>query len=200
MGNIMNINDSIEELLEYLANSLPIVYPTSTLPALGCLPTKEALDNLFKIKKRPSNMPVSLGVIDLNHVEEIVNFDDYSVELLNNFPKGSLTLLLPAKKKMDLRLGGDWIAVRPVINDLAIKLISKSGPLTATSANLSGKDPQLECRFAAEELKLNHNQFVCGSSIGGLPSTLVKVDSEVTVMREGIISREDVITWSTKMN
>ena len=30
-------------------------------------------------------------------------------------------------------------------------------------------------------------------------SKKVKVDLEVTVMREGIISKEDVMTWSTKM-
>ena len=64
-------------------------------------------------------------------------------DLLNYFPKGSLTLVLPAKKKMDERLGGDWIAVRPVVDEKAIQLISKVGPITATSANISGKTPQL---------------------------------------------------------
>ena len=195
----MNINNSIEELLEYLNDNQSIVYPTSTLPALGCLPSKSGLDNLFKIKNRPPNMPVSLGVIDLYQVEDIVNFDIRSVDLLNSFPKGSLTLLLPAIEKQDIRLGGDWIAVRPIINKKARTLISKSGPLTATSANISGEKPFLQCSQAAKELNLNDNQFVCGSSVGGLPSTLVKVDLEVTVMREGIISKEDVMTWSTKM-
>ena len=30
----------------------PIVYPTTTLPALGCLPEADALDRLFELKKR----------------------------------------------------------------------------------------------------------------------------------------------------
>ena len=195
----MNVNNSVEELLEFLNNDQPIIYPTSTLPALGCRPNKLALDNLFKIKKRPFNMPVSLGVIGLNQVEELVHFDSISNDLLDFFPKGSLTLLLPAKQRMDLRLGGDWVAIRPLIEERARKLILESGPLTATSANLSGKPPFLDSKLVAQDLQLNNNQYICGNSIGGLPSTLVKVDTEVTVMREGIISRQDVVTWSTKM-
>ena len=35
-----------------------VVYPTSTLPGLGCLPTKEGLDNLYSTKNRPDTMPV----------------------------------------------------------------------------------------------------------------------------------------------
>ena len=195
----MNINNSLEEIIEYLEKDKSIVYPTSTLPALGCKPNKKALDELFKIKNRPSEMPVSLGVTNLEQVEEIVNFGDTSFDLLDYFPKGSITLLLPSTKKVDFRLGGNWIAIRPVSDERAKNLISFSGPITATSANISGKKPHLDCKKAAEELELNNNQFICGKTRGGLPSTLVKVDTEVTVMREGIISREEVITWSTKM-
>ncbi len=195
----MNINNSFEELLEYINNDNSIIYPTSTLPALGCRPNSNALDNLFKIKNRPFNMPVSLGVSDLNQVEELVSYNEISHELLNYFPKGSLTLLLPAKKKLDSRLGGEWVAIRPLIDRRARKLILETGPLTATSANISGKEPNLDSKSAAKDLQLNPNQFICGNSVGGSPSTLVKVDTEVTVMREGIISREDVVTWLTKM-
>ena len=35
-----------------------IVYPTSTLPALGCALTSKSLDELYRIKKRPNEMIV----------------------------------------------------------------------------------------------------------------------------------------------
>ena len=42
-----------EELVDNLANHGVVVYPTTTLPGLGCLPNKTALDNLFQLKQRP---------------------------------------------------------------------------------------------------------------------------------------------------
>ena len=47
-----------------------VVYPTSTQPALGCLPTNTALDGLYAIKNRPSHMPVSIGVADLEQASD----------------------------------------------------------------------------------------------------------------------------------
>ena len=195
----MDEDNSLEKIIQYLNNNESIVYPTSTLPALGCKPNKKALDKLFKIKNRPPELPVSLGVINLDQVSHLIDFNWLSKDLLNYFPKGSLTLVLPAKKKMDERLGGDWIAVRPVVEEKAIELISKVGPITATSANISGKSPSIDCRKAALELKLNEDQFIQAQTKGGLPSTLIKVDRTVTVIREGVISRQEVVEWSKKM-
>ena len=195
----MDEENSLEQIIQYLNNNDSIVYPTSTLPALGCRPNKKALDKLFKIKNRPSELPVSLGVINLEQASHLIDFNSISIEILNHFPKGSLTLVLPAKKKMDERLGGDWIAVRPVVDEKAIQLISRVGPITATSANISGKKPLTDCKHAALELKLNEDQYIQAQTTGGLPSTLVKVDRTVTVIREGVISRQEVVEWSKKM-
>jgi len=195
----MSDDELFTQVLNYLNNDDVIIYPTSTLPALGCKPNKKALDKLFKIKNRSIDLPVSLGVLDLEQVSDLIKFDSVSIELLEYFPKGSLTLLLPAKKTMDQRLGGDLIGVRPVVDELARKLISASGPLTATSANISGQNTLKDCKEAAKELKLNKNQSLGGVTTGGLPSTLVKVDTKVTVMREGVISRKEVAAWSMKM-
>jgi len=195
----MRIKKSINNVLNYINNDNVIVYPTSTLPALGCRPNKIALDKLFKVKNRPDNLPVSLGVLDLEQVSELIRFDEISIELLEYFPEGSLTLLLPAKKTMDYRLGGNLIGIRPVVDESARELISISGPLTATSANISGKIPLKDCKEAAQNLKLNNDQYISGLTKGGLPSTLVKVDTKVTVMREGVISREEVDAWLMKM-
>jgi L-threonylcarbamoyladenylate synthase len=195
----MVINNTFDKIMKYINGDELIIYPTSTLPALGCKPNKIALDRLFEIKKRSTNLPVSLGVLDLEQVSDVVTFDNISVDLLNSFPKGSLTLLLPAKKTLDQRLGGDWIGIRPVIDNRARELISQSGPLTATSANISGKEPSKDCKEAAKELKFKQDQYIPGVTNGGLPSTLVKVDKKVTVMREGVISRKEVVAWSMKM-
>ena len=54
------------ELQRHLVEGGVVAYPTSTLPGLGCLPTKKGLDNLFEIKNRRNDQPVSLGVASLS--------------------------------------------------------------------------------------------------------------------------------------
>ena len=40
----------MEEAIEWVLSGGCIVYPTSTLPALGCIPDSNALDRLYAIK------------------------------------------------------------------------------------------------------------------------------------------------------
>ena len=55
----------MRDAVEYALSGKCIVYPTTTQPALGCLPEPAALDMLYKLKQRPAEMPVSIGVTSL---------------------------------------------------------------------------------------------------------------------------------------
>ena len=120
---------------QYLESGGLLVYPTSTLPGLGCLPTKIGLDNLFETKNRARTMPVSLGVASLDQVSDIVEIPEFLEEFLNNFVKGGITTILPAKNSLDERLGGDNVAVRIFADKRAIQLAEEYGPITATSVS-----------------------------------------------------------------
>ena len=127
-------------LVPLISNGV-VVYPTSTLPGLGCLPNKAALDNLYDLKNRPAEQPVSLGVADLEQASELVEVPQIAVEILRGFPRGSLTLILDAITELDQRLGGNRVAVRVLADSRAIELVRAVGPITATSANHSGVEP-----------------------------------------------------------
>jgi tRNA A37 threonylcarbamoyladenosine synthetase subunit TsaC/SUA5/YrdC len=99
-------------IVERVLQGLPVVYPTSTLPALGCLPQSDALDSLFELKKRSTSKIVSLGVCDLNQASALVEIPEIANEILDFFPAGSLTLILPAHETLDARLGGEAVAIR----------------------------------------------------------------------------------------
>ena len=189
--------------VDSLNAGLCVVYPTSTLPGLGCKPTKEGLDRLYSIKKRNENVPVSLGVFDMSQVEDLVYINQEVNDLLNNFPKGSITLILPAKETLDARLGGDNIAIRVFSNPKASELAKLAGPISATSANKSGVTPQADCEKAGKDLGLPTNCIVSGFCESGLGSTFVKVYlnedctsvNTVTVMRQGVVPSKDVEAW-----
>lgn len=182
-----------------------MVYPTSTLPALGCIPDSRALDVLFEIKGRSRGAPVSLGVAHLSQASEIVEVPDDVHEILGDFPEGSLTIVLNAKEEMDARLGGDKVAIRVVSDPRAKELLLRTGPLTATSANKSGEEPLMHCVAAANSLCSSEHPVLAvdGSCNGGLPSTLIAwhtvCDSpeslRIEVIREGKVSTEEVLAW-----
>ena len=191
-------------IVERVLEGLPVVYPTTTLPALGCLPQSEALDALFELKKRVETKIVSLGVCDLEQAANLVEIPDIASDILDFFPAGSLTLILPAIETLDPRLGGDNVAVRVLADVRARKLVSETGPLTATSANPSGKEPASDCVEAAEILNLPHSATLPGQCVGGAPSTLIRwnisgdasQDSDWTVIREGKVRTEEIQAWS----
>jgi L-threonylcarbamoyladenylate synthase len=185
-----------------------VVYPTSTLPALGCILTSESLDRLYSIKKRPNNMVVSIGVANLEQASKLVHLTNDLEDFLAVFPEGSLTIILPAKKPLDNRLGGEKIAIRILENKVAKKFIEKTGPLTATSANISGLVPLKDCEMAAKTLSSSKNtiSFLSGTCSGGIPSTLIAWytvckspnGNEIEVLREGLVTEKEVLEWWKK--
>ena len=58
----------MQDAVEYALSGKCVVYPTTTQPALGCLPEPAALDMLYELKQRPADMPVSIGVTSLEPV------------------------------------------------------------------------------------------------------------------------------------
>ena len=188
---------------EHLESGGLIVYPTSTLPGLGCLPIAIGLDNLYSTKNRPETMPVSLGVSSMSQAKSMVEIPDFLEDFLSSFIKGGITTILPALETVDSRLGGDNVAIRVFSHPSAISLAEEYGPITATSANESGIEPECNTELAAQILDIEH--FVPGICPNGLGSTFVsleKSDAEkrgwrLTVMREGVIPRADVMRWWT---
>jgi tRNA A37 threonylcarbamoyladenosine synthetase subunit TsaC/SUA5/YrdC len=105
-------------------------------------------------------------------------------------------------------LGGENIAIRILAHPLARKLVEEVGPITATSANQSGETPESNSQNAGLKLGLSEKAILEGECGGDVPSTIIQVvENEnqgngfsVTIMREGVIPREDVMLWLTKVN
>ena len=189
-----------EAQISYIKDGGIVAYPTSTLPGLGCIPTSEGLDRLFKLKSRSSDKPVSIGVASLDQVRDMVDIHPDIEEFLSAFPRGCFSVLFPSKEPCDERIGGNSIAVRVFDHPIARQLAETVGPITATSANEAGEEPALTVRDAAIGLGLEEIAILDGNRLTGPGSTFVKIDfnnpdSLVTVMREGVVPTNDVVSW-----
>ena len=179
-----------------------IVYPTSTLPGLGARPTVRGLDAVFALKARDDRKPVSLAVRNLEQAEALVDVPALAYALIDAFPAGGLSLILPAREAVDPRLGGQAIAVRCVVHPTALALVDAVGPITATSANVSGEAPALDTALCADRLGLPTEAVAPGTCPGGLGSTFLRLGGnaeapEVTVIRAGVVPTTDVTAWVT---
>ena len=183
-----------------------IAYPTSTLPGLATLPNPTALDALYQLKQRPATQPVSLGVHSLEQASEFVDVPSIAEALLAAFPQGSLTLILDAIEPLDPRLGGGRVAVRVLAHPTARALVKRVGPVTATSANASGVEPLASSQDAGAELGLGPSSILEGACPGGKGSTLASLTKDashpsgysVTIMREGVVPANEVVSWMLK--
>ena len=195
-----------DDLVARLEAGHVIADPTSTLEGLATLREKTGLDDLYQLKQRPANQPVSLGVHWLERASEFVDVPSSAEALLASFPQGSLTLILDAIEPLDPRLGGSRVAVRVLAHPTARALVKRVGPVTAPSANASGVAPLASSHAAGVELGLAPASILEGDCPGGKGRTLASLTKDashpsgysVTIMREGVVPANEVVSWMLK--
>ena len=135
----MNIIDC-KSALKTLKSGLPIIFPTDTLPAIGCLPKFSNI--IYEFKKRDRNKPLILMGSEQKHLIEYVHEsakEDYK-KVASKYWPGALTIVIPASEKQTVNLTSNdlTIGLRIPNSFMALSLLRETGPLLTSSANISG--------------------------------------------------------------
>ena len=135
----MNLVDR-KSALKTLESGLPIIFPTDTLPAIGCLPKFSNV--IYKFKKRDKNKPLILMGSDQKQIIDYVHEsakEDYKNIAAKYWP-GALTMVVPSSVKYSAILTSRDLTIGLRIPNLymAQSLLEKTGPLLTSSANISG--------------------------------------------------------------
>ena len=135
----MNIVDN-KIALKTLKSGLPIIFPTDTLPAIGCLPKFSNI--IYEFKKRDRNKPLILMGSEQKHLIDYVHESakkDYE-NITSKYWPGALTIVIPASEKQTLNLTSNdlTIGLRIPNSYMAQSLLRETGPLLTSSANISG--------------------------------------------------------------
>ena len=135
----MNLVDS-KTALKTLENGLPIIFPTDTLPAIGCLPKFSNI--IYEFKKRDRDKPLILMGSEhqqlIDYVHESAR-EDYE-NIASKYWPGALTMVIPASEKQTTILTSNdlTLGLRIPNSYMAQSLIRETGPLLTSSANISG--------------------------------------------------------------
>ncbi|HEY9498921.1 MAG TPA: L-threonylcarbamoyladenylate synthase [Terrimesophilobacter sp.] len=214
MATIYDCSDSAELLTgmrlarQALGMGELIVLPTDTVYGIGCDAFNDAaVRRLLEAKGRGRNAPPPVlipGIPTLDALAEEVPPEVRA--LVKEFWPGALTVILPARESLKWDLGETHgtVALRMPDNEIALELLSETGPLAVSSANLTGKPAASTAREAYVALGDTVSVYLDGGTVGleivagnDTGSTIVDatgllIGKELTIVRHGAIPDDDV--------
>lgn len=179
-----------------------VVIPTDTVygvaaDAFNPAAVQKLLD--AKGRTRQSPPPVLIpGIPTLDALAESV--PDVVRQLVDRYWPGALTIILPAQSSLAWDLGETrgTVALRMPAGRIALELLSETGPLAVSSANLTGKPAATTAEEAEDMLDASVSVFLDDGPGGSAPSTIVDATGlstpggKLRIVREGAISSADI--------
>ncbi len=178
-----------------------VSFPTDTVPALAVRPDCSEL--IFTAKQRSLDKPLILMAGNPAALWHFVKGTDTELkiwqEVASKYWPGALTLVLPASDNVPVVMNPTaptTIGMRVPNSEVAIAILSQTGPLATTSANYSGKPPlktvgEIEAEFP-ECLTLHPSELEKFPPVTtGVPSTVAKWTSNGwELLRQGEVRLE----------
>ena len=203
----MEIINDIEQLSELdkvvqcMEEGNPVIIPTDTNYNLACFPeSSEAIDKIFRYKKRPKNKPLSLFFLKPEDWKKygVCENDEVMQFLIENIWPGPLNIIVNKKdSSYDYMLNGmDSIALGCISNPTWRAFMQAlRRPVAITSANISGTvdDILVTEEIAIEQMGTSVEYFIKSQKpiTTSKSSTIVIVTKKgVKILREGDIDRK----------
>ncbi len=184
----------IEQAVLLLKQGGLVAFPTESWYGLAVDPfNSAALDRLFAVKKREKSKPVPTLISSHDQLAFLArNVPSCYHVLMETFWPGPLTLVFSAHPHVPacLTAGTGTVAVRHSSHPVATRLAEAfGGPITATSANISGSTPQDTAEGVAVCLEAEIDMILDGGRTTGIcASTVVScLDGRLICLREGRI-------------
>jgi len=172
-----------------------VVYPTETVYGLGAnaLDTA-AIEQVFDAKHRSHSKPLSMALPDVETAQQYVSMTDRELTFASEFLPGPVTLVVERRDMIpDALTGGrERVGIRVPDHHIA-RALAETGPVTATSANVSGRPGVRRVREIDERILDAATVILDGGETPGGGSTVVDVTAE-TIYRRGA-GVEAVETW-----
>ncbi|QAY58720.1 threonylcarbamoyl-AMP synthase [Microbacterium protaetiae] len=179
-----------------------IVMPTDTVYGVAADAfNPQAVARLLAAKGRGRQQPPPVLVSGRDMMQALVSeVPEPVAHLVDELWPGGLTVVLPAQPSLTWDLGDTHgtVAVRMPDHPLALELLTETGPLAVSSANLTGKPAAVTADDARRMLDDSVAVYLdAGASATGVPSTIIDATGlvgtdhpVVRVLREGAVDRE----------
>jgi L-threonylcarbamoyladenylate synthase len=185
--------EGLQEATRTIQRGRLVVLPTDTVYGVGCDAFDEdAVQRLLDAKGRGREMPPPVLVSARTTLEALaVDVPDWARALVDELWPGPLTLVVRQQPSLQWDLGETrgTVALRMPDHEAALELLSRTGPMAVSSANLSGH-PAATTADEAEAMLGDQVRVLLdgGSTPGAIASTIVDCTGEQgRVLRPGVI-------------
>jgi len=176
-----------------------VVFPTSTFYGIGAQALNaHAVDRVFQVKERHKGKPLLVLIAALTDLAPLVqSIPETAAGLIDAFWPGGITLVFDAAEAVPANLTGNTgkIGVRLASHPVAASLAKVvSGPITGTSANLSGEGGCTAVRNLNRKIKDQVDLVLDAGELAGVRgSTVVDVTTTPpSIVREGVIRSDRI--------
>ncbi|MCR4264078.1 MAG: L-threonylcarbamoyladenylate synthase [Candidatus Roizmanbacteria bacterium] len=192
-----NHTEVIKQVIRVLQSGGIVIYPTETCYGVGVDATNpEAVKKLLAYKERPSGKAISIAVCDEEMARKYVEVNETARNLYKNFLPGPVTVISRSKHNVAQGIEAEdgSLGIRIPDYPFTLELIKQFGkPITATSANLSGRKTPYSVQDILNTASEKNKKLIdliidAGELSPNPPSTVVDTRmNDERVLREGSI-------------
>ncbi|WP_374929139.1 L-threonylcarbamoyladenylate synthase [Kytococcus sedentarius] len=189
-------DEAFDAATEALGEGRVIVMPTDTVYGVAADPFHpEGVPNVLAAKQRTAAMPPPVLVPSVRTVDGLAtSLQPYVKGLIRELWPGPLTVVVQAQASLQWDLGetNGTVALRMPDHDLALRLLTRTGPLAVTSANVTGQPAATTVLEAATQLGSAVEVYLDGGPTpGNRPSTILDCTRpSPVILRLGALSVE----------
>ena len=184
---------------QFIARGKVVAIPTDTFYGLAADPFNlSAVEQIYQIKGRPESRALPILVNSVEQAGTLVrDLPSNFFKLAEKFWPGALTIVMEASHRLPLKVTGNTgrVALRMPDAQVVLSLIeSVGGPVTGTSANLSGHPSCTNADLLVAQLGERLTLVLDGGETGAvLASTILDLrEDSWRIVREGRISEEQI--------
>ncbi|WP_435074738.1 L-threonylcarbamoyladenylate synthase [Halorubrum sp. HHNYT27] len=182
--------DDVRRAAAAVADGELVVYPTETVYGLGGdALDPDAVERVFALKRRDRSNPLSLGVASVDRALRYARPTEFAVAFARAFLPGPVTVIVERGDAVPdaLTAGSDRVGLRVPDHDLARALLRETGPLTATSANISGTGSVTDLTDLDDRIRDGVGAVIDDGETPGTESTVVDPEAR-TIHRRGAMA------------
>jgi len=176
-----------------------VVMPTDTVYGVAANPfVPKGITNLLAAKRRDRDLPIPVLVPNLDSALALsYQVTDQAKLIMEKFWPGAITLITKAHPtlKWDLGNADGTIALRIPLQRTALELLTDTGPLGVTSANLTGESAATDIESAQHKFGNSVSVYLdAGATAGEAASTIIDASQgQLRVVRVGVISISNIV-------
>jgi len=186
--------DTLREAAECIAAGGTLLFPTETVYGIGCDPENaRAVEAVFRAKRRPADKPLAVHVAARDDAERFAAvITSAARRIMNSLWPGPVAIIVTRspQRAAPAALGGETISLRCPSDQACIAILQATGPLAATSANISGEPAFTGGEADISSLPQASMAIITGPTRLRQESTVVDCTSETPrIVRPGAVDR-----------